>query len=342
MCVWEITLACCFSCKYCGSGGGKARENELTTQECLRVSEQLADLGCERVSLIGGEIFMRKDWDVILKSLTSRGISTCVITNGFRMTDTIIKKLIECNVESVAVSLDGMYDIHDRFRQEGSFKRAVEAIRVLAENKIPATVISTLNSVSGEHLEEFYGFLKTLPISFWQIQACSPMGNAAKYGVDYRIDFDKTLAFVAEKAKIAPFPVGVADDIGYFTRDEGYIRGDLGGLAIFPGCSAGIRGIGIDSIGNVRGCESLYDDCFIEGNLREKSLREIWEDPDAFSYNRKFTVDMLEGECAGCPHGFYCKAGCRSYNFFVNKKMYEHPFCVYRSEKRREKESAQH
>lgn len=60
-CVWEITLACCFSCKYCGSKGGKARENELTTRECLGVVGQLKELGCERVSLIGGEVFMRPD-----------------------------------------------------------------------------------------------------------------------------------------------------------------------------------------------------------------------------------------------------------------------------------------
>ena len=32
-CVWEITLACCFSCKHCGSGGGKARSDELTREE---------------------------------------------------------------------------------------------------------------------------------------------------------------------------------------------------------------------------------------------------------------------------------------------------------------------
>ena len=31
--VWEITLACCFRCAYCGSRGGQARENELTTAE---------------------------------------------------------------------------------------------------------------------------------------------------------------------------------------------------------------------------------------------------------------------------------------------------------------------
>ena len=40
-CVWEITLACCFKCKYCGSRAGHARENELTTEECLKVADEL-------------------------------------------------------------------------------------------------------------------------------------------------------------------------------------------------------------------------------------------------------------------------------------------------------------
>ena len=45
-CVWELTLACCFGCRYCGSGGGRARADELSTAECLDAAEQLADLGC--------------------------------------------------------------------------------------------------------------------------------------------------------------------------------------------------------------------------------------------------------------------------------------------------------
>ena len=57
-CVWEITLACCFSCRYCGSSAGRARQNELTTEECLNVADQLAELGCRRTALIGGEVFI--------------------------------------------------------------------------------------------------------------------------------------------------------------------------------------------------------------------------------------------------------------------------------------------
>ena len=100
-----------------------------------------------------------------------------------------------------------------------------------------------------------------------------------------------------------PFPMGVADNIGYFGEFEGYVRGKLGGRAVFPGCSAGISAIGIDSVGNVRGCESMYDECFIEGNLRKHSLKEIWESPDTFLYNRRFVPNLLTGKCAECGHG---------------------------------------
>lgn len=131
-CVWEITLACCFSCRYCGSKGGKARENELTTQECLRVAEQLSNLGCQRVSLIGGEVFMRPDWPAIVRALTERQIRVSVITNGYLFSGGMITRLKEAGIESVAVSLDGPEEIHDRFRQSGSYCRADSAIDVLS------------------------------------------------------------------------------------------------------------------------------------------------------------------------------------------------------------------
>ena len=79
-CVWEITLACCFSCKYCGSKGGKARNSELTTEECLNVADQLAELGCRRVSMIGGEVFMRSDWKEIVSALSRKNINVNIIT----------------------------------------------------------------------------------------------------------------------------------------------------------------------------------------------------------------------------------------------------------------------
>lgn len=326
-CVWEITLACCFSCRYCGSSGGKARRNELTTKECLSVAEQLFEAGCRRVSLIGGEVFMRKDWPVIVQALTSRNVRVSIITNGFMFTKEILREITTSRVESVAVSIDGPERVHDKYRQTGSYKRAVSAIRALDEAGIPISVISTLNAENVDCLEEFYSTMVHWPIKAWQLQACSPMGNAAKRGIEYRFDPYVVMNFVARHLEEAPFLLGIADNIGYYNEDEGRLRGNKSGRAKFAGCSAGLTTIGIDSVGNVRGCESMYDDCFIEGNLREKSLIEIWQSPSAFKYNRKFKKDWLTGQCADCQYGEYCAGGCRSYNYFVHRKLFESAMC---------------
>ena len=329
-CVWEITLACCFSCRHCGSRAGTARPDELTTAECLYVASQLADLGCRRVSLIGGEVFMRSDWAEIAQALTSRGIRVCIITNGYIFTDTLIENLKGVGIESVAISLDGSRDVHDGFRQPGSYKRAINAIDRLTSEGIPVSVITTLNSENIGCLDAMYAALSGRNIFAWQLQACSPMGNASGSGIDYRIDFGRVIRFVEDHMD-APFAIGIADNIGYFTEAEGSLRGNRSGRAFFRGCKAGLQSVGIDSTGNVRGCESMYDEIFNEGNLRKRTLRDIWEDPDSFLYNRRFTPDLLTGVCASCEYGSRCAAGCRSYNYFTGGKLYESLYCARKS-----------
>ena len=327
-CVWEITLACCFSCAYCGSRAGKPRQNELTTDECLRVAEELYELGCGRVSLIGGEVFMRGDWDTIVKSLTDRGIRTAIITNGFLFGEAVLEELRTANIESVSVSLDGPREIHDKYRQSGSFDRALSAVEALLGAGIPTSIITTLHSENAPHLPEILETLKKYPIYAWQLQACSPMGYASDSELDHRFDFRKVMDFIDENADTVPFSIGMADNIGYFTDDDGRLRGNRSGVAFFRGCMAGISAIGIDSVGNIRGCESMYDERFIEGNIRQQSLRSIWEEPGKFAYNRAFGKELLTGKCAECKFGEYCAGGCRSYNYFVHGKLYESPYCA--------------
>ena len=325
--VWEITLACCFSCRYCGSGGGKARENELNDRECFQLADDLAELGCRRISLIGGEVFMRPGWQEIVRRLIRNDIDVCIISNGYMIDAALAEELKDLKIESLALSLDGPAAIHDRYRQEGSFKRVKRALGVLANAEVPTSVISTLNSENADTLEELYGFLLQYPIFAWQLQACVPMGNACRSGVDHRFDVKRVIRFVEEHPE-APFALGIADNIGYFTKGEGSLRGNRSGKAVFKGCQAGITAIGIDSIGNIKGCESLYAECFIEGNIRQRSLKSIWEDPDAFAYNRKFHTDMLTGKCASCDKKNACRAGCRSMAYFAGGNMFEAPYCA--------------
>ena len=324
-CVWEITLACPFRCAYCGSGGGKARDNELTTAECVDVARQLAALGCRRVSLIGGEVFLRDDWEIIASALTSRGVRVCIITNGYRMTPDVLAALRRVGAESVAVSIDGPRAVHDAFRQAGSFERAIAAVDALTGAGIPTSVITTLRADNAPALPRLYALLRPYPIFAWQLQACSPMGNAGR-NVDVRFDMQSVLAWICAVRDDAPFAVGAADNLGYYTPQEPFLRGSDG--VCFTGCGAGLTAIGIDSVGNVRGCESMYDARFNEGNLRERSLLDIWTDPDAFAYNRKFDPSMLRDPCKSCPHGAVCAGGCRSYNWFAAGQLYANPLCA--------------
>ena len=203
----------------------------------------------------------------------------------------------------------------------------MKLLQALAGGGIPVSVITTLHSKNAPLLPELYAVLREKPLFAWQIQACSPMGNAALSGIDWRFDFGRVLRFVRETKYSAPFLIGVADNIGYFSPDDAALRG---GTRRFSGCGAGLRSLGIDSAGNVRGCESMYDERFIEGNLRERRLADIWNDPDAFAYNRRFTPALLTGACASCPYGSRCAAGCRSYDYFTTGKLYESPLCVSR------------
>ena len=225
-------------------------------------------------------------------------------------------------------------------------KIPVEAIETLAFRTGPNTSYTELYSLPKETIvqaiEVEYGNGVPWVLLEWTYQGKVCRGYTgtkrllSANGIPDALHLQETMALernVVVYRDFAPFPMGIADNIGYYTDDDNKLRGNKYGGACFAGCRAGLTSLGIDSIGNVRGCESMYDDSFIEGNLRDKPLKEIWESPDAFAYNRRFVKTLLTGRCQICPKGPYCAGGCRSYNYFVHGMLYESPRCVRNCER---------
>src|SRR5262249_48471331 len=114
---WNLTRRCNLRCPHCYMEGGKAAANELTTDECLRVLDELAALGTEMVILTGGEPLLRRDVYEIARAASHDGMWVVMGTNGVLVTDAVVETMIECGVRGVAISLDSIDAArHDGFR----------------------------------------------------------------------------------------------------------------------------------------------------------------------------------------------------------------------------------
>lgn len=322
---------------HCGSVAGPARRAELTLEECLRIAEQIIDLKCSELTLIGGEVFLFRGWEKLARHLSDNGVTVNLITNGYKVGEREVDAINYAKLSNVGISLDGTEEIHNRIRNnKQSFSRIRKTMELLNASGIPIGVITSLLEINFPALQALYQFLVANDIRLWQIQLVNPMGNMVGHRelILDRKHIPGLIRFIKEKNKDREILVGAADNVGYYFRDyEPYIRGADSYIGYWDGCSAGISSLFIDSTGNVKGCGALYDERFIEGNVRKKTLAEIWHDPEAFSYNRKFKESMLSGACRGCDVGALCRGGCRASNYFMTGSLYENAFCPHRKKR---------
>jgi len=80
---WEITLKCNLKCIHCEFSAGKPSPDELSTQEAIKLCEDLHRLNCKRVILMGGEPFLRKDWYRLSEKIKDLGMELAFISNGY-------------------------------------------------------------------------------------------------------------------------------------------------------------------------------------------------------------------------------------------------------------------
>lgn len=333
-CVWETTLACNLACRHCGSSAGKARAHELDTREALGLLDALAALGTRELTLSGGEVFVRPDWREILAHARALDLECLVVSNGLAITPAVADELARQEVGSVSISIDGGARIHDWLRPLNtlfatelsrpqaaavSHEQIVWAIANLHAAGVTVSAITQVSKVNLAELPVIRDFLVAHGIDGWQIQMTNAMGRSAKQGLGTRVpvlepaELPVLYAFLRSVQEEGRVRCLAADCIGYFGDDEPLLRSvERPNDSFWQGCQAGMRVVGITSDGGVKGCLSMTDD-YLEGNIRERPLADIWGGENAFAYNRKFTVESLSGACRGCAFGKLCRAGCHSF-----------------------------
>jgi radical SAM protein with 4Fe4S-binding SPASM domain len=318
-CVWELTLACNLRCKHCGSVAGRKRSSELSLDECLRVAGELVALGCERITLIGGEPTLYPGWHEVGRRLVELGAQVNMISNGLTWSPKHIEQAKAAGFCAVSFSLDGFEKEHDEFRSPGSFERVVRAIDMCVAAGMRTAVNTTVNRLNQCHLPRMRTFLIDHGVFLWQVQLANAVGNMDEHR-DLLLPPENLLWLVPQIAELCrtpcpAFEICAGHNIGYFGNPESALRAADVVLPFWLGCRAGCQVIGIESGGDVKGCLSLPSSVhgesrFVEGNLREKSLGEIWNRADAFAYNRLFNLEQLGGFCRVCRFCDVCRGGC--------------------------------
>ncbi|MFX0066631.1 MAG: SPASM domain-containing protein, partial [Candidatus Hermodarchaeota archaeon] len=156
----------------------------------------------------------------------------------------------------------------------------------------------------------------------------TPFGNfQEEQMVSYKEFYSIGLLIAAQGAKYAfqNMPLVGAHCMGYHSQIMPNFK--------WNGCTAGISTLGITSNGNIVGCLSIGNDRFIEGNIRDQSLKSIWYNKDKFTYNRCFSKSDLGSFCRTCKFAISCRGGCNSVSYSVTKQFHNNPYCYYRIEK---------
>ena len=84
------------------------------------------------VSLFGGEPLLYPDILPLVREIKARGLTCTIITNGWRL-ESCARELVEAGIDSIAVSIDGPPDVHNRIRgRADSFQRAAAGIEAVA------------------------------------------------------------------------------------------------------------------------------------------------------------------------------------------------------------------
>jgi radical SAM protein with 4Fe4S-binding SPASM domain len=196
---FHLTNRCQLECVHCytGSSPHLPSENELSTERWLQLVDEFADNGGQKILFTGGEALVHRGCIDIMRRAKARKLEVTLFSNGI-LIPRYIDALKEC-ADIVQISVDGpTAESHDQVRGEGSFKKAMRAIRLLLDAKISARVSTTLMVNNWDVIKrefpnfvaEFEGTELGFRVSY------GAMSHGRGEGLEHTLDTDQTRAWV--------------------------------------------------------------------------------------------------------------------------------------------------
>lgn len=325
--IWNLTRRCNLHCLHCYSQSqDRAYADELTTDEGKRLIADLAHYRIPVLILSGGDPLYREDLCTLAGYARDLGVRCALSTNGTLIDAAAAKRLRLTGITYVGVSLDGIGQVHDRFRgMQGSFALALQGLRYARDEGMKVGIRTALcrrilpdlpaifDMAERENLDRLY-FSHLVYAGRGAGLIHDDLSHEEQQGaLDYLMQ--KAEDFHRRGVKIE-VTTGNNDADGVYLYLKMRRSDPARAQAVFRllqrqgGNSSGTLLGNIDSLGNVHADPFWSHYSF--GNVRERSFGAIWEDAtDPVMRVLKDRRQSLKGRCARCPYLELCGGNSR-------------------------------
>ena len=325
--IWNLIRRCNLTCKHCYTTSADIDfPGELTTPEIYKVMDDLKDFKVPVLILSGGEPLLHPDIFDISRRAKNMGFYLALSSNGTLITKDNIKKIAEIKYQYVGVSLDGIGETHDKFRQKkGSFAESLKGIGLCRDNGIKAGIRYTLTQ---DNVHDFPAMLKLMDdenIDKFYLSHLNYGGRGnknRKSDAEFKMTrdvmdqlFEQCLLW--EKKGIDREIVTGNNDADavyflhwvkrYYPEKTEHI---LVKLQQWGGNSSGVNVANIDNLGYVHPDTFWWH--YNLGNVKDNVFSDIWQDvSDPLMAGLKQTPRPLEGRCGYCHYQTICNGNTR-------------------------------
>ena len=286
-----------------------------------RHSRRRRILGILQVHLSGGEPTLRPDLEDLVGALASRGVYTNLITAGVTLTPDRIKKLVDCGLDHVQLSLQALDpETSDKI---GNYKRSLDkklnVARWVREAGLPLTINAPTHRHNIGQTPALIELALELGADRLEIAHVQYYGWAARNRAALMPPYERVL----EEAAV----VGEAKDRLKGILNIDYVTPDY--YAQFPKpCMGGWAKdvITIKPEGKVLPCHAAESLPLPFDNVKDKPLAAIWYDSKAF--NRFRGYEWMKEPCRSCPRKEIDFGGCRCQAFALTGDAEATEICV--------------
>lgn len=292
----ELTSKCNERCVHCYI----PHENKTTIIDCdlmYNVLDQCKQMGVLTVIFSGGEPMLHPHFCDFLKYAKDLDFNVVVLSNLTLLTDEIIKALMYRHASCVNVSLYSMnMEVHDAITTiAGSFEKTKANIEKLIENNVPIQIncpIMKQNKDTFHTVVQWGQSHKCSVITDYLIMARS---NRSTDNLKNRLTKDDLEVVIK---KLLDTDVVFQSNVkSNFTEHNAPLSSDD------KVCGVGMSTLCMVTNGDVFPCAGWQK--YICGNIKQSSLKSIWNDSPQVNYLRRLRQSDFP-KCVNCEDSNFC------------------------------------